>query len=88
MVDKKRYQARLARIEGQVRGVQRMIDEDQYCIDILTQISALQSALKGVSLALMEDHLRHCVVRAAEQGGDEAEEKVTEAAQAIARLVR
>lgn len=86
--DKKRYLARLKRIEGQVRGLQRMVDEEQYCIDILTQVAALQSALKGVSLALLDDHMQHCVVRAAQAGGPEAQEKLAEASAAIARLVK
>ena len=65
IADKARYLARLKRIEGQARGIHRMVDEDVYCIDILTQISALTSALEGVALALLDDHLRHCVVSAA-----------------------
>lgn len=88
LVDKKRYLSRLKRIEGQVRGVQRMVAEEQYCIDILTQIAALQSALKSVSLALFDDHLQHCVLHAAQAGGVEAEAKLAEASAAIARLVR
>ena len=86
--DKKRYLARLKRIEGQVRGVQRMIDDEKYCIDILTQISALNSALKSVSLALLDDHLRHCVVSAAQDGGDELDVKLEEASEAIRRLAK
>ncbi|WP_342009056.1 metal-sensitive transcriptional regulator [Corynebacterium bovis] len=86
--DKKRYLARLRRIEGQVRGIHRMVEEDQYCIDVLTQVAALQSALKGVALALLEDHMQHCVVNAAKAGGEEAEAKLAEASAAIARLVR
>ena len=86
--DKKRYLARLKRIEGQVRGVQRMIDDEKYCIDILTQISALNSALKSVSLALLDDHLRHCVVSAAQDGGDELDVKLEEASDAIGRLAK
>ncbi|KGF16211.1 hypothetical protein HMPREF1650_08910 [Corynebacterium freneyi DNF00450] len=88
MSDKKRYLARLKRIEGQVRGVQRMIDDEKYCIDILTQISALNSALKSVSLALLDDHLRHCVVSAAQDGGDELDVKLEEASDAIRRLAK
>lgn len=88
IADKSRYLARLRRIEGQVRGVHRMIDEDQYCIDILTQISALTSALENVALGLLEDHIKHCVVDAAARGGDEGEAKIKEATQAIARLVK
>ena len=79
--------SRLRRIEGQVRGLQRMLDEEQYCIDLLTQISAATRALQAVAVLLLEDHLRHCVARAAEAGGDEADAKVREAAAAIARLV-
>jgi CsoR family transcriptional regulator, copper-sensing transcriptional repressor len=82
------YLKRLRRIEGQARGLQRMVEEEKYCIDILTQISAVTKALQAVSLGLMEDHLNHCVVDAARQGDAEAREKVTEAVDAIARLVR
>ncbi|OLT46081.1 MULTISPECIES: metal-sensitive transcriptional regulator [Actinomycetes] len=86
--DKDRYLARLKRIEGQARGIHRMIDEDTYCIDILTQISALTSALENVALGLLDDHLKHCVVDAAKAGGPQAEEKIKEASDAIARLVK
>ncbi|HLS49264.1 MAG TPA: metal-sensitive transcriptional regulator [Actinomycetaceae bacterium] len=86
--DKARYLARLKRIEGQARGIHRMVDEEQYCIDILTQISALTRALEGVALGLLDDHLRHCVIDAAQAGGEEAEVKLQEATEAIARLVR
>jgi DNA-binding FrmR family transcriptional regulator len=79
---------RLKRIEGQVRGLQRMVDEDTYCIDILTQVSAATKALENVALTLLDGHLRHCVVDAARGGGDEADAKLTEASDAIARLVR
>jgi DNA-binding FrmR family transcriptional regulator len=79
---------RLRRIEGQVRGLQRMVEEDKYCIDILTQVSATTRALQSFSLELLEEHLAHCVVTAAQQSGSEAEEKVREASDAIARLVR
>jgi DNA-binding FrmR family transcriptional regulator len=79
---------RLRRIEGQVRGLQRMVDEDKYCIDILTQVSAATKALQAFSLELLEEHLSHCVVAAAAKGGPEADEKVREASEAIARLVR
>jgi len=88
ITDKSRYLARLKRIEGQARGVHRMVDDEQYCIDILTQISALTSALQSVAVGLLEDHLRHCVTDAARAGGEVAEDKVREATQAIARLVR
>ncbi|EHY87469.1 MULTISPECIES: metal-sensitive transcriptional regulator [Saccharomonospora] len=86
--DKDAYLKRLRRIEGQIRGLQRMVEDDQYCIDILTQISAATKALQAVSLGLMDEHLRHCVAEAISQGGDTAEEKVREASDAIARLVR
>ena len=82
------YLKRLRRIEGQVRGVQRMVDDDTYCIDVLTQISAVTRALQSVSIGLLEDHLSHCVTHAVQAGGDEAEAKIREAADAIARLVR
>lgn len=86
--DKARYLRRLGRIEGQARGISRMIDEDQYCIDILTQISALSSALQGVAVGLLDDHLKHCVREAIEMGGDTIDAKLAEASNAIARLVR
>ena len=86
--DKDAYLRRLRRIEGQVRGLQRMVDEDVYCIDVLTQVSAVTRALQAVALGLLEDHLGHCVAQAIEQGGPEAEEKVREAAAAVSRLVR
>jgi CsoR family transcriptional regulator, copper-sensing transcriptional repressor len=79
---------RLRRVEGQVRGLQRMVTDDKYCIDILTQVSAATKALQSFSLELLEEHLSHCVVEAAQRGGPEAEEKVREASDAIARLVR
>jgi CsoR family transcriptional regulator, copper-sensing transcriptional repressor len=79
---------RLARIEGQVRGLARMVDEDKYCIDILTQVSAATKALQAVSLALLEEHLAHCVANAVAAGGDEGAAKLKEASDAIARLVR
>lgn len=81
-------QKRLRRIEGQVRGLQRMIDEDVYCIDVLTQVSAATSALQSVALGLLDDHLHHCVADAVAAGGDQAAAKVDEASKAIARLVR
>ena len=86
--NKQAHLARLRRIEGQVRGLQRMVEEDKYCIDILTQISAVTRALQAVSLNLLEEHLGHCVVQAAVKGGPEADEKLREAMDAIARLVR
>jgi DNA-binding FrmR family transcriptional regulator len=79
---------RLRRIEGQVRGLARMIENDEYCIDILTQISAATRALQAVSLALIDEHLRHCVTDAIAQGGTQADTKIEEASAAIARLVR
>jgi len=85
---KEDYLKRLRRIEGQVRGVARMVDEEQYCIDILTQISAMTKALQAVSLGLVEEHLSHCVVNAARSSDAEAQEKVTEAVEAITRLVK
>ena len=86
--DKDNYAKRLRRIEGQVRGIAKMIDEDKYCIDILTQISAVNSALQSVALGLLEEHLSHCVSHAVAEGGEEAERKLAEASAAIARLVR
>jgi DNA-binding FrmR family transcriptional regulator len=86
--DKEDYLKRLRRIEGQVRGLQRMVEEDKYCIDILTQVSAATRALQSVALGLMEDHLGHCVAQATAEGGDVAAAKVREASDAIARLVR
>ena len=79
---------RLRRIEGQVRGLQRMVESDAYCIDVLTQVSAATKALESVALLLLEEHLGHCVSDAIQAGGDEAEHKVKEASAAIARLVR
>ena len=79
---------RLRRIEGQARGLQRMVEEEQYCIDILTQVSAMTKALQAVSLGLLEEHLHHCVLDAARQGEDEGQAKITEAVDAITRLVR
>jgi CsoR family transcriptional regulator, copper-sensing transcriptional repressor len=82
------FLTRLRRIEGQARGLQRMVEEEQYCIDILTQVSAMTKALHAVSIGLLEDHMNHCVVDAARAGDEQAREKVAEATQAIARLVR
>ena len=82
------YLKRLRRIEGQVRGLHRMVEEEQYCIDILTQVSATTKALQSVALGLIEEHMTHCVVRAAAVGGAEADVKIREATEAIARLVR
>jgi DNA-binding FrmR family transcriptional regulator len=79
---------RLRRIEGQVRGLQRMVESDTYCIDVLTQVSAATKALESFALSLLEEHLGSCVARAVAAGGEEADEKVKEASAAIARLVR
>ncbi|GHD57892.1 hypothetical protein GCM10010317_046590 [Streptomyces mirabilis] len=79
---------RLRRIEGQIRGLQRMVDEDVYCIDILTQVSASTKALQSFALQLLEEHLRHCVADAALKGGEEVDAKVEEATKAIGRLLR
>ncbi|QPK82942.1 metal-sensitive transcriptional regulator [Corynebacterium qintianiae] len=94
--DKDRYSARLKRVEGQVRGIQRMIEEDQYCIDILTQITAITSALENVGLSLLDEHLKHCVAGAVHSSADGAsgdahtavDAKVEEAMQAIKRMVK
>lgn len=86
--DKEAYLKRLRRIEGQIRGLQRMVEQDEYCIDVLTQISAAGKALQSVSLGLLDEHLNHCVKEAISEGGENAEEKVREASDAIARLVR
>jgi DNA-binding FrmR family transcriptional regulator len=86
--DKASYQRRLKRIEGQVRGIARMVDDDAYCIDVLTQVSAATKALQAVALGLLEDHLGHCVREATLAGGVEADEKLREASEAIGRLVR
>jgi DNA-binding FrmR family transcriptional regulator len=82
------YLKRLRRVEGQVRGVQKMVESDTYCIDILTQVSAITKALQAVSLGLLEDHVTHCVVDAARESDEAAQVKIREAADAIARLVR
>lgn len=82
------YLKRLRRVEGQVRGIARMVEDDEYCIDILTQVSAATKALQAVSLGLLEDHVSHCVVDAAKESDEAAAEKVREASDAIARLVR
>ena len=79
---------RLRRVEGQVRGLQRQVENDTYCIDVLTQVSAATKALEAFAVSLLEEHLRHCVTDAIHTGGDEAEAKVKEASAAIARLVR
>ncbi|MCP2166425.1 metal-sensitive transcriptional regulator [Goodfellowiella coeruleoviolacea] len=86
--DKDDYLKRLRRIEGQVRGLQRMIENDEYCIDVLTQIAAATKALQAVSLGLIDEHLKHCVAQAVAEGGPVAEEKLREASAAIGRLVK
>ena len=85
---KQEYLRRLRRIEGQARGLQKMVEDEKYCIDILTQVSAMTSALQSVALGLLDDHLEHCVREAVADGGDDAEAKLREASAAIARLVR
>jgi DNA-binding FrmR family transcriptional regulator len=85
---KDEHLARLRRVEGQVRGIARMVESDTYCIDILTQVSAATRALQSVALRLLDDHMSHCLVEAARAGGAEQERKLREAADAIARLVR
>ncbi len=85
---KQAHLARMRRIEGQVRGIARMIDSDQYCIDVLTQVSAVNKALEAVALGLLDEHLKHCVTEAVAEGGAVADRKVAEASAAIARLVR
>jgi CsoR family transcriptional regulator, copper-sensing transcriptional repressor len=86
--DKDAYLKRLRRIEGQVRGIARMIEDDKYCIDVLTQVSAATKALEAVALGLLDEHLKHCVTEAVAEGGAVADRKVAEASAAIARLVR
>jgi DNA-binding FrmR family transcriptional regulator len=86
--NKRSIEKRLRRVEGQVRGVQRMVEDDVYCIDVLTQISAATKALQAVALELLDEHLAHCVADALTEGGDAAHDKVAEASAAIARLVK
>ncbi|WP_026918161.1 metal-sensitive transcriptional regulator [Gordonia shandongensis] len=88
MPEKDKYVRRLKLIEGQARGLQRMVDEEAYCIDILTQVAAMTRALESVGLALLEDHMNHCVVDAARESDEAAQAKVAEAVKAIARLVK
>jgi len=85
--DKAKVLQRLRRVEGQVRGLQRMVDEDTYCIDVLTQVSATTAALRAVALQLLDEHLPHCVKHAVEDG-DRADARIAEASAAVARLVR
>ena len=86
--DKEAILKRFRRIEGQIRGLQRMVEEDRYCISVLEQVSAVTRALQSVSLELLDDHLAHCVLEAAKVGGEDASRKIEEAQGAIARLVR
>ncbi|MBP2217087.1 metal-sensitive transcriptional regulator [Arthrobacter sp. CAN_C5] len=88
ITDKDRYLARMKRIEGQARGIARMVDEEQYCIDILTQVSALTAALRGVALGLLDDHMKHCVLDAARLNPKAADAKMQEASEAVARFMR
>ena len=85
---KDQHLSRLRRVEGQIRGIQRMVEDDMYCIDILTQVSAATRALQAVALGLLDEHMAHCVVDAVAAGGSEADTKLREASDAIARLVR
>ena len=87
LTEKQALLNRLRRVEGQVRGLQRMVEEDTYCIDILTQVSAATKALENVALSLLDGHIRHCVTDAARVHGEAADRKITEASEAIARLV-
>jgi DNA-binding FrmR family transcriptional regulator len=86
--NKEAVQRRLRKVEGQIRGLQRMVEEDRYCIEILEQVSAATKALQAVALELLDDHMAHCVADAVRKGGDEATEKLNEASAAIGRLVR
>ncbi|HEX2088443.1 MAG TPA: metal-sensitive transcriptional regulator [Actinomycetota bacterium] len=85
--DKPEVQARLKRVEGQIRGLQRLVDEDTYCVDILTQISAVNAALRKVAVQLLDDHIRHCVAESV-TGGTDPESKISEATAAIDRLLK
>ena len=85
---KKDLLSRLRRIEGQARGITQMVENDRYCVDVLTQISAVRSALESVAIGLLDDHVRHCVADAVVEGGKAADEKLAEATSAIARLVK
>ncbi|HYZ99547.1 MAG TPA: metal-sensitive transcriptional regulator [Acidimicrobiales bacterium] len=87
-MDKDDYVRRLRRIEGQVRGLQRMVEEDSYCIDVLTQVSAVTKALQSVAVGLLDQHIRHCVSDAVRGDGDNADEMIREATRAIDRLVK
>jgi DNA-binding FrmR family transcriptional regulator len=85
---KEELRRRLRRIEGQIRGLEKMVDDDRYCIDVLTQISSATRALQGVAMSLLDDHLRHCVSDAIASGNADANDKLTEAAAAVARLLK
>ncbi|CAN5869160.1 metal-sensitive transcriptional regulator [soil metagenome] len=87
-ISKDDYIKRLRRIEGQVRGLQRLVDEDTYCIDVLTQIAATTKALQSIAIGLLDEHVRHCVIEASKSGPDNADEAITEATKAIERLIR
>jgi CsoR family transcriptional regulator, copper-sensing transcriptional repressor len=87
-IDRDDYLKRLRRIEGQVRGLQRMVEEDKYCVDVLTQIASVSKALQSVGLGLLDEHVRHCVREAAEADSAEGDAKVHEAMEAVARLLR
>jgi DNA-binding FrmR family transcriptional regulator len=87
-ISKDDYLKRLRRIEGQVRGLQRMIEEDTYCIDVLTQVSAVTKALQSVAVGLLDEHVRHCVTQAAKESPDNVDAVINEATRAIERLVR
>jgi DNA-binding FrmR family transcriptional regulator len=87
-IDKADYLKRLRRIEGQIRGLQRMVDDDEYCIDVLTQVSAATKALQSVAVGLLDQHIRHCVAGAAAGSDAEAERLVTEATRAVERLLK
>jgi DNA-binding FrmR family transcriptional regulator len=87
-ISKDDYLKRLRRIEGQVRGLQAMIEDDKYCIDVLTQISSVTKALQGVGMGLLDQHLHHCVMDAAREGGDQGDAKLDEAMVAVERLLR
>ncbi|MET8003428.1 metal-sensitive transcriptional regulator [Nonomuraea glycinis] len=86
--NKQSHAMRLSRVEGQIRGLQHMVEDDKYCIDVLTQVSAATGALQSFALSLLEEHLAHCVAEATQKGGPEAQAKVKEASDAVARLVR
>lgn len=87
-MSKEQLLGRLRRVEGQVRGLQQMIEDDRYCVDVLTQISAVNKALQSVAVGMLDDHLRHCVAEAVSAGGREADQKLAEATEAIGRLLK